>query len=62
MNMFWQEISLSKGRTKITDTLRCRKASYMNGKLYFSGTETAAEFAGYMEGAVISAVEMATKL
>lgn len=33
--------------------------SYLNGKLYFSGTETATEFAGYMEGAVISAIKMA---
>lgn len=29
--------------------------SYMNGKLLFSGTETATGFPGYMEGAVISA-------
>lgn len=29
--------------------------SYMNGRLYFSGTETAGEFAGYMEGALIAA-------
>ncbi len=29
--------------------------SYMNSKLYFSGTETATEFGGYMEGAVSSA-------
>ncbi|MEL6637600.1 MAG: NAD(P)/FAD-dependent oxidoreductase [Bacteroidota bacterium] len=28
---------------------------YMNGKLYFSGTETLLEFSGYMEGAVLSA-------
>jgi monoamine oxidase len=27
----------------------------MNGRLYFSGTETAGEFAGYMEGALIAA-------
>jgi monoamine oxidase len=33
--------------------------SYMNGKLYFSGTETAMEFSGYMEGAIISASRMA---
>lgn len=31
---------------------------YMNGKLYFSGTETASEFSGYMEGAVIAAKEI----
>lgn len=31
------------------------QASYMNGKLFFCGTETASEFAGYMEGAVIAA-------
>ncbi|WP_077404842.1 flavin monoamine oxidase family protein [Cellulophaga omnivescoria] len=35
---------------------------YMNGKLYFSGTETATEFGGYMEGAVISALSIAEKL
>ncbi len=29
--------------------------SYMNDKLFFSGTETATEFGGYMEGAIISA-------
>lgn len=34
------------------------KKSYMNGKLYFSGTETATNHAGYMEGAIISAQEM----
>jgi monoamine oxidase len=28
---------------------------YLNGKLFFSGSETASEFAGYMEGAVIAA-------
>lgn len=29
--------------------------SYMNGKLFFSGTESNTEFSGYMEGAVLSA-------
>jgi len=33
--------------------------SYLNDKLYFLGTETATEFAGYMEGAVISAMKIA---
>lgn len=33
--------------------------SYMNGKLYFSGTETATAYAGYMEGAIIAALKMA---
>lgn len=33
--------------------------SYLNDKLYFSGTETSTEFAGYMEGAVISAMKLA---
>jgi len=33
--------------------------SYLNDKLYFSGTETATEFAGYMEGSVISAMKIA---
>lgn len=36
--------------------------SYLNDKLYFSGTETATEFAGYMEGAVISAIKTVNKL
>ena len=36
--------------------------SYLNKKLYFSGTETAVEFAGYMEGAVISAFNILAKL
>jgi monoamine oxidase len=29
--------------------------TYFNGKLFFSGTETSAQFGGYMEGAVVSA-------
>ncbi|WP_256006898.1 flavin monoamine oxidase family protein [Pedobacter deserti] len=29
--------------------------SYMDGKLFFAGTETSPEYSGYMEGAVISA-------
>jgi monoamine oxidase len=33
--------------------------SYMNNKLFFSGTETATQFGGYMEGAVISALKIA---
>lgn len=33
--------------------------SYMNGKLFFCGTEMASEFAGYMEGAVIAAKNLA---
>lgn len=36
--------------------------SYLNEKLYFSGTETAVDFAGYMEGAVISAFYTLAKL
>ncbi len=32
---------------------------YMNGKLYFAGTEIATEFSGYMEGAIISGLKMA---
>ncbi|MEM0941320.1 MAG: NAD(P)/FAD-dependent oxidoreductase [Bacteroidota bacterium] len=32
--------------------------SYMNDKLYFSGTETSTEFGGYMEGAIISALRV----
>ncbi|MGD1843948.1 MAG: flavin monoamine oxidase family protein [Salibacteraceae bacterium] len=32
--------------------------SYMNDKLLFSGTETATEFAGYMEGAINSALRV----
>lgn len=34
---------------------------YMNGRLYFCGTETAQEFAGYMEGAVVAAKKIAEK-
>lgn len=33
--------------------------TYMNGKLFFCNTETASEFAGYMEGAVIAAKNLA---
>jgi len=36
--------------------------SYMNGKLFFGGTETATAFAGYMEGAVIAAKSIAERL
>jgi len=32
---------------------------YMNGKLFFSGTETATEFSGYMEGAIRSSLRIA---
>lgn len=35
---------------------------YMNDKLFFAATETAAEFPGYMEGAVISAQSIAAQL
>ena len=35
---------------------------YMNGKLHFAGTETATAYAGYMEGAIISAKKMAIRL
>ena len=37
-------------------------SSYMDGRLHFCGTETAEEFAGYMEGAVASAKFIAGKL
>jgi monoamine oxidase len=36
--------------------------SYMNGRLFFSGTETAVEFAGYMEGAIVAAFQTFGKL
>jgi monoamine oxidase len=36
--------------------------SYMDGKLFFCGTETDTEFAGYMEGAVRAAQRMAVML
>lgn len=36
--------------------------SYLNSKLYFSGTESATEFSGYMEGAVISAMKVVNEL
>ncbi len=35
---------------------------YMNGKLYFAGTETATENAGYMEGAIRSAKRLVKRL
>lgn len=35
---------------------------YMNGKLFFCGTETATEFPGYMEGAVHAAIRVAEKI
>ena len=34
----------------------------MNGKLLFAATETAAEFPGYMEGAVVAAQSVAASL
>jgi monoamine oxidase len=36
--------------------------SYLNGTLYFGGTETALESAGYMEGAVVAAKRLALQL
>lgn len=36
--------------------------SYLDGKLWFCGTETSAQYGGYMEGAVIAAKTMADKL
>ena len=33
--------------------------SYMNDKVHFAGTESATEFSGYMEGAIISALKIA---
>lgn len=36
--------------------------SYMNHKLFFSGTETAPEFGGYMEGAIISALKVVERI
>lgn len=36
--------------------------SYMEGKLFFAATETAAAFPGYMEGAVIAAQSVAARL
>ncbi len=35
---------------------------YMNGKLHFAGTETATEYAGYMEGAIRSAKRLVKRL
>jgi monoamine oxidase len=31
----------------------------MNNKVHFAGTESATEFSGYMEGAIISALKIA---
>lgn len=36
--------------------------NYMNGKLHFCGTETSSEYAGYMEGAIIAARNIARSL
>ncbi|GAA4234060.1 FAD-dependent oxidoreductase [Postechiella marina] len=36
--------------------------SYLNGKLFFSGSETNTRFGGYMEGAIIAALKMNTNL
>jgi len=36
--------------------------SYMDGRLFFANTETATEFPGYMEGAVIAAKSVANRL
>ncbi|MGJ7029541.1 flavin monoamine oxidase family protein [Niabella hirudinis] len=36
--------------------------SYLNGKLFFAATETATEYSGYMEGAVVAAQSIATRL
>lgn len=36
--------------------------SFMGEKLFFSGTETAQEFSGYMEGAIVSARKMADEI
>lgn len=38
------------------------KKEYMEGKLFFSNTETATEYAGYMEGAVLSSRELLKRL
>lgn len=35
--------------------------SYMNGKLFFSGTENATEYGGYMEGAILAAKQLLKK-
>lgn len=35
--------------------------SYLDGKLFFSGTETSTQFSGYMEGAIRSAISVAEK-
>ncbi|WP_026714178.1 flavin monoamine oxidase family protein [Flavobacterium daejeonense] len=35
---------------------------YLNGKLLFCGTETASEYAGYMEGAIIAAKKITNKI
>lgn len=38
------------------------KQGYLNGKLYFAGTETSSLYGGYMDGAVISAKNLVTQL
>ena len=36
--------------------------SYMNGKLFFTGTETSNAFGGYMEGAIIASNSVAARV
>jgi len=36
--------------------------SYLNGKLFFSGTESSSEFSGYMEGSILSALKALEKM
>ena len=36
--------------------------SYMNSKIFFTGTETGKAFGGYMEGAIIAANSVATRV
>ena len=38
------------------------KDSYMNGKLFFTGTETANTFSGYMEGAIIASNSISKRI
>jgi monoamine oxidase len=50
-NPFTQRPHQNNGHTLL-------QQAYMDGKLLFSGTETATEFAGYMEGAIVSALKI----
>ena len=59
----WNDEYISKGSTIIerphlNNGHPLLQINYMNGKLFFCGTETAGEYPGYMEGAVDAAIRV----